>query len=96
VTIPVVERPTVRLRLLSRADCSLCREMRREVDQLLEGDPHEWEVVDVDAEPELSRRYGDSVPVLFVNGHLFAKIRIPRLASKWRLLRVAAREEEQR
>jgi hypothetical protein len=46
--------------------------------------------VDVDTDPELARRYGDSIPVLFVNGHLFAKIRVPRLSSKLRLMRSAS------
>jgi hypothetical protein len=64
--------------------------MRREVDALLADRPHEWDVVDVDSDAELARRYGDSIPVLFVNGHLFAKIRLPRLSSKFRLLRVAS------
>ncbi|HEX9287423.1 MAG TPA: glutaredoxin family protein [Thermoanaerobaculia bacterium] len=79
----------IRLTLFSRAACHLCDEMRREVDVLLADRPHEWNVVDVDNDPDLARRYGDSVPVLFVNGHLFAKIRLPRLSSKFRLLRVA-------
>jgi len=61
--------------------------MRREVDALLSDRPHEWNVVDVDSDADLARRYGDSIPVLFVNGHLFAKIRVPRMASRLRLLR---------
>jgi Glutaredoxin-like domain (DUF836) len=80
----------IRLTLLSRPGCGLCEEMRREVDLLLAGRPHEWEVVDVDSDPELVRRYGDAIPILFVNGHLFAKIRLPRLSSKLRLLRAAS------
>jgi glutaredoxin len=80
----------MRLTLMSRPGCHLCEEMRSEVDGLLAGEPHEWEVVDVDTDPELARRYGDSIPVLFVNGHLFAKIRVPRLSSKLRLLRSAS------
>ena len=80
----------IRLTLMSRPGCHLCEEMRREVDALLAGEPHEWDVVDVDSDPELARRYGDSIPVLFVNGHLFAKIRVPRLSSKLRLLRSAS------
>lgn len=80
----------IRLTLMSRPGCHLCEEMRREVDALLAGQPHEWEVVDVDSDPELARRYGDSIPVLFVNGRLFAKIRLPRLSSKLRLVRAAA------
>jgi glutaredoxin len=80
----------IQLTLLSRPGCHLCDEMRREVDALLGDRPHEWDVVDVDSDADLARRYGDSIPVLFVNGHLFAKIRLPRLSSKFRLLRVAS------
>jgi glutaredoxin len=80
----------IRLKLMSRPDCPLCDEMRKEVDALLADRPHEWEVVDVDSDPELLRRFGDSVPVLFVNGRLFAKIRLPRFSSKLRLFRAAS------
>lgn len=85
----------IRLTLMSRPGCHLCEEMRREVDTLLADEPHEWEVVDVDSDPELARRYGDEIPVLFVNGRLFAKIRVPRLSSKLRLLRSASRSSAQ-
>jgi Glutaredoxin-like domain (DUF836) len=85
----------IRLTLMSRPGCHLCEEMRREVDALLSGEPHEWEIVDVDGDPELARRYGDEIPVLFVNGRLFAKIRVPRLSSKLRLLRSASRSSAQ-
>ena len=80
----------IQLTLLSRPGCHLCEEMRREVDALLADRPHEWAVVDVDSDPDLARRYGDSIPVLFVEGHLFAKIRLPRMASRLRLLRSVA------
>ena len=82
----------IRLRLLSRPDCHLCGEMRREVDEMLEAEPREWEVVDVDSDPELARRYGEEIPVLFVNQRLFAKVRLPRLASRLRLRRAAGLE----
>ena len=78
----------IHLTLLSRPGCHLCEEMRREVDVMLAGQPHEWEVVDVDSDPDLLLRYGDSIPVLFVNGRLFAKIRLPRMASQMRLRRM--------
>jgi glutaredoxin len=83
----------IRLTLYSRPGCHLCEEMRREVEDLLGDLPHEWDVVDVDRDPDLARRYGESIPILFVNGHLFAKIRLPRLSSKLRLVRAAARSE---
>lgn len=81
-----------RLTLLSRPGCHLCEEMRRRVDTILGGRPLSWEEVDVDSDPELARRYGESIPVLFVNGRLFAKIRLPRLAVALRLRRAASSE----
>ncbi len=81
----------IRLRLLSRPGCHLCEEMRREVDALLTDEPHTWEEVDVDSDPELAARYGNSIPVLFVNDRLFALIRLPRLAAALRLRRAAER-----
>jgi hypothetical protein len=79
----------IQLRLLSRPDCHLCEAMRAEVEALLGKTPREWEVVDVGGDAELSRRYGNEIPVLFVNGRLFAKGRLPRLAARLRLLRAA-------
>jgi hypothetical protein len=83
----------IELRLLSRDGCRLCDQMRAEVDALLEGEPHAWEIVDVDSDDEIARRWSDSIPVLFVNGRLFAKVRIPKLAPRLRLLRAAAGQE---
>ncbi len=65
--------------------------MRRQVDTILADRPRSWEEVNVDSDPELARRYGDSIPVLFVNGRLFAKVRLPRLALALRLRRAAQR-----
>jgi hypothetical protein len=78
--------------LLSRPGCHLCEEMRRRVDKILADQPRSWEEVDVDSDPELARRYGESIPVLFVNGCLFAKVRLPRLAVALRLRRSALRK----
>lgn len=83
----------IALRLLSRPGCHLCEEMRAEVDRLLAGEAHAWEVVDVDSDDEIARRWSDSIPVLFVNGRFFAKLRIPKLAARLRLMRAAAGEE---
>ena len=80
-----------RLSLLSRPGCHLCEEMRRQVEAILADVERQWEEVDVDSDPELARRYGETIPILFVNGRLFAKIRLPRLAAALRLRRVALR-----
>jgi hypothetical protein len=68
--------------------------MRADVDRLLADDPHRWEIVDVDSDDEIARRWGDSIPVLFVNGRFFAKVRVPKLAARLRILRAAAGETE--
>jgi hypothetical protein len=65
--------------------------MRRQVEEILADLERHWEEVDVDSDPELVRRYGEEIPILFVNGHLFAKIRLPRLAAALRLRRAALR-----
>jgi hypothetical protein len=80
-----------RLTLLSRPGCHLCEEMRRQVDVMLGDAPRTWEEVDVDSDPELASRYGESIPVLLVNGRLFAKTRLPRTAAALRLRRAAQR-----
>lgn len=82
-----------RLRLLSRPECHLCEELRQRVDGMLGDLPREWEVVDVDSDPDLAAQFGDAIPVLFVNGKLFAKTRLPPIATRLRLLRAAAEEE---
>jgi hypothetical protein len=79
----------IRLRLLSRPGCHLCDEMRRDVDRLLAEEERDWEIVDVDSDPELARRFGEQIPVLFVNGRHFARFRLPRLAPHLRLRRAA-------
>jgi Glutaredoxin-like domain (DUF836) len=84
-----MSRMPVRLRLYTREGCGLCEEMRREVDGLLDAELREWELVDVDSDPALAQRYGESVPVLFVNERLFAKVRLPGLAARLRLRRAA-------
>ncbi len=90
-----MKRPEpIRLRLYSRPGCHLCDQMRREVDELLADRPREWEVVDVDGDPDLIRRYGETLPVLLVNGRMFARVRLPRLAQRLRLLRAADRKAD--
>ena len=65
-----------RLRLLSRPGCHLCDAMHREV-------------VNVVSDPALAAEFGESIPVLFVNGRLFAKTRLPPIAAALRLRRAA-------
>ena len=54
----------MKLTLLGRAYCHLCEQMRMELEPLLAAAGATLEVLDVDADPALERRWGDKVPVL--------------------------------
>ncbi len=60
---------TARVRVLSRAGCHLCDVAVEVVAEVCAETGDGYEVADVDADPELRRRYSDQVPVTFVDGH---------------------------
>ena len=68
--------------LLTRADCHLCDEMKRVLDDVMPRRGITYESVDVDAEGDesaaLRERYGDAVPVLLRDGVAVAKVRVER------------------
>jgi glutaredoxin len=53
-----------KLTVYSRHDCHLCEEMIAGLQELQARFHFQLQVVDVDADPELERRYGAGVPVL--------------------------------
>jgi glutaredoxin len=57
-----------RVRLLTRAGCHLCDEARTVIAAVCAETGVTFEEVDVDADPELRRRFTDEVPVTFVDG----------------------------
>ena len=72
------------LLLYTRKDCCLCEEMKSTLSRVAGRVPFALEEIDVDTSPELREKYGNDVPVLFING---------RKAFKYRLM---AKELEQR
>ena len=80
--------PAARLTLVTRAECGLCEEMQLELEALrgeraLPG----MVLADVDADPELQRRWGLKVPVLLLDGAKVCETRLDR-AELLRLLRL--------
>ena len=56
------------LTLLTRAECGLCEEMERELRALARRTPlPPLDLLDVDSDPVLVRRYGLKVPVLLLD-----------------------------
>jgi predicted thioredoxin/glutaredoxin len=66
-----------RLTVVHRQDCELCEEMLAELAALGRRVPlPPTAVVDVDADPELLRRYGLNVPVLLLDGTVVCRHRL--------------------
>ena len=76
-----------RLTLITRAECGLCEEMHAEIEQLRRMHPlPALDLVDVDEDAELKRRYGLKVPVLLLDGTLVCQQQLDA-AELLRLLR---------
>ena len=67
-TTPTVSGPAVRVLVLTREGCHLCDEALAVVAAVCTETGDRWATRDVDADPELLRRYSDEVPVTFVDG----------------------------
>jgi len=67
---------TRQIRLYTRRDCCLCEEMKGVVRDVAEEIPLEVEEVDVDSGPDLREKFGDEVPVLFIDGRKAFKYRV--------------------
>jgi glutaredoxin len=65
-----------KLTLYSRQDCGLCDEMKEVVRAVALKIPLEMEEIDVDRANDLREKFGNEVPVLFVNGRKAFKYRV--------------------
>jgi glutaredoxin len=65
-----------RLILYSRSGCCLCDEMKTIVRQGGQKTSLVLEEIDVDSSADLREKYGEEVPVLFINGRKAFKYRL--------------------
>ena len=72
---------SARVTLYTRQGCHLCEEARAVVDRVCAELGEDVEEVDIDTDPELQDRFGDEVPVTFVDGrqHDFWRVDESRL-----------------
>jgi glutaredoxin len=56
-----------RLLLYSRVDCCLCDEMKTVIRRVAQRTPFEFEEIDIDSSADLKQKYGEEIPVLFIN-----------------------------
>jgi glutaredoxin len=80
----------IEVTLYTRLGCRLCEEAER----VLRGEqaviPFHLELVDIDRDPELARRYGVRVPVVAVDGEELFEYEVPVDLLRARLGRVGA------
>ena len=61
----------------SRADCSLCERLLEELAELLGSEAAaSVQVVDIEGQPELERRYGSRIPVLTADDEFVCAYRL--------------------
>lgn len=66
-----------RITVVHREECELCDEMLAQLAALGRREPlPPIEVLDVDSDPELTRRYGLNVPVLLLDGSVVCRHRL--------------------
>lgn len=76
--------PTPEWTLLTRQSCTLCEEFKEELAAALgAAENARVQVVDVDSDPDLRRKYGARIPVLLADGEFVCQYRVDptRLAS---------------
>jgi glutaredoxin len=60
----------------SRSGCHLCDVVKETLAQLAGKADFQWREIDIDADPELRRKYNDEVPVVFIDGRKSFKYRM--------------------
>ena len=77
------------LLLYTRKDCCLCEEMKTTLHRVADRVSFALEEIDVDTSPVLQEKYGNEVPVLFINGRKAFKYRLTSVELEQRLRREA-------
>ena len=67
---------TVSLTLYSRPGCCLCEDMKAVLAEVELDPPFDLEEIDISTQAELEERFGQEIPVLFVNGRKAFKYRV--------------------
>lgn len=60
---------THRVTLYSRPGCHLCDEARAVIARVCDDLGEGFDEVSIDGDPELTRRYGEEIPVTLIDGH---------------------------
>ncbi len=67
----------MRVTLYSRQGCHLCDDARAVIERVCSDLGESFEEIDIDGDPELQERFGDEVPVTYVDGKQHDFWRVP-------------------
>ena len=59
----------VQIDIYSRPGCHLCDEAREVVERVRLRFPFLLRVINIETDPEIEKRYGEKIPVVFINGN---------------------------
>jgi glutaredoxin len=60
---------SIHVEIYSRPGCHLCDEAKEVIDRVRLRMPFELRVINVAADPDLEKTYGEQIPVVFINGN---------------------------
>ena len=78
-----------RVTIYTRPGCHLCDEAKSSIRAAGCDDEFTLQEIDIDLDPDLRERYGDDIPVLFINGIKVFKHRLDPQDFKRKLRRLA-------
>jgi len=80
----------IEITLYGKADCCLCDDAKAIVRRVAPAYPVTVREVDIESDPALRARFGEEIPVVFVDGRKAFKFRVPERDLRRRLDRAVA------
>ena len=66
----------VTVEIYSKTECSLCDDAKAVLDKVRADIPFELREIDIESDPELLQKYGEQIPVVFIEGFKAFKFRV--------------------
>jgi glutaredoxin len=79
---------TLQIDLYSRPGCHLCDEAKGVIERARVRFGFDLRVIDIETDPELERKHGEEIPVVFINGQKAFKYHVDEAALEKRVKRL--------
>jgi glutaredoxin len=75
----------VTVEIYSKADCCLCDDAKAVLHKVRAEIPFDLREIDIETDPELLRKYGQQIPVVFIGGFKAFKFRVDEAVLRQKL-----------